>query len=68
MAEERDLSAFDAIDFEAARQRLEGVVERTELLPFEGGEAFELRLKLENRQVAGALKPGGAWNTMQRLP
>jgi threonine dehydratase len=67
MAEERDLSAFDAIDFEAARQRLEGVVERTELLPFEGGEGIELRLKLENRQVVGAFKARGAWNNMQRL-
>lgn len=67
MASNRDLSAFDAIDFEAARQRIGGVVRTTELMPFDGGEGLELRLKLENRQVAGAFKARGAWNNIQRL-
>lgn len=68
MGQERDLSAFDAIDFQAARRRCSGAVIETDLVPWElGVEGIELRLKLENRQVAGAFKARGAWNNMQRL-
>lgn len=63
-----DLRAFDAIDFEAARTRIAGVVDPTPLVPFEAGiPGVEVRLKLENRQVAGAFKARGAWNNIQRL-
>jgi threonine dehydratase len=68
MGQNRDLSKFDSIDFEAARARIEGVVQRTELMPLDvAGAGMELRLKMENRQVAGAFKARGAWNNIQRL-
>jgi threonine dehydratase len=68
MQQPGDLSAFDAIDFEAARQRIRGVVQETPLVSFDAGRPdLEVRLKLENRQVAGAFKARGAWNSIQRL-
>ena len=63
-----DLAAFDALDFEAAHARIAGVVDPTPLVPFDAGlPGLEVRLKLENRQVAGAFKSRGAWNNVQRL-
>ena len=59
---------FDDIDFEAAAQRIAGVVQRTPLVPFDAGDPrLELRLKLENRQETGAFKARGAWNNLAQL-
>lgn len=61
-----------AVDLEAAAGRLEGVVERTPLVPYEPQDPelaaqVELRLKCENRQVIGAFKARGAWNSVSQL-
>ncbi len=59
---------FDHIDFEAAAQRIAGVVQRTPIVPFDAGDPrIELRLKLENRQETGAFKARGAWNNLSQL-
>lgn len=59
---------FDDIDFEAAAQRIAGVVQRTPIVPFDAGDPrIELRLKLENRQETGAFKARGAWNNLSQL-
>src|SRR5882672_7437507 len=51
-----------------AAARLAGVVKRTELAPFDGGdERVELRLKLENTQETGAFKARGVWNQIAQL-
>jgi threonine dehydratase len=60
--------AFDEIPIEEAARRLEGVVRRTPLVPFDAGDPrVELRLKLENRQEVGAFKARGAWNQVAQL-
>lgn len=52
----------------AAVERLDGVVARTPLVPFASDDRrVELRLKLENRQVTGAFKARGAWNSIAQL-
>ncbi len=52
----------------AAAARLEGVVARTPLVSFASDDPrVELRLKLENRQVTGAFKARGAWNSIAQL-
>lgn len=57
-----------AIDPAAALERIQGVVKRTPLVPFDAGQpAVELRLKLENFQETGAFKARGAWNNVSRL-
>lgn len=59
---------FDHIDIEAAVARVEGIVKRTPLEPFPGGdERIELRCKLENRQETGSFKCRGAWNQISQL-
>ena len=59
---------YDQIDIEAAAGRIEGVVRRTPLVPFEGpDERLQLRLKLENRQETGSFKCRGAWNNVSQL-
>jgi len=59
---------YDHIDIEAAAGRIEGVVRRTPLVPFEGpDERLQLRLKLENRQETGSFKCRGAWNNVSQL-
>lgn len=51
-----------------ALARLDGVVQRTPLEPFEClDERIELRLKLECLQVTGAFKARGAWNQISQL-
>ncbi len=60
--------AFDHIRVEEAAERIEGVVERTPLVPFDlSDERVELRLKLEHLQVTGSFKARGAWNQISRL-
>ncbi len=62
------LLMFETIDSAAAAARLEGVVERTPLVPFESPDPrIELRLKLENRQETGSFKSRGAWNNVCQL-
>jgi threonine dehydratase len=52
---------FAALDVRDAAARIQGLVERTPLAPFDSGdERVELRLKLENRQATGAFKARGA--------
>ena len=59
---------FETIDSAAAAARLEGVVERTPLVPFESPDPrIELRLKLENGQETGSFKSRGAWNNVCQL-
>ena len=59
---------YDQIDIEAAAGRIEGVVRRTPLVPFEGpDERVQLRLKLENRQETGSFKCRGALNNVSQL-
>ncbi len=56
------------VDFDSAAARLEGVLPRTPLQPFDTGDPrIELRLKLENRQTTGAFKARGAWNQISQL-
>lgn len=51
-----------------AKARLHGVVRRTDLVAFDGGDPrVELRLKLECQQVGGAFKARGAWNQIAQL-
>src|SRR5882672_7171415 len=54
-----------------AAARIEGVVVRTPLMPFDlgdsGDERIELRLKLECLQVTGSFKARGAWNQIGQL-
>lgn len=51
-----------------AKARLEGVVRRTDLAAYDGGDPrVELRLKLECQQVGGAFKARGAWNQIAQL-
>lgn len=59
-----------SIDIPAAARRLEGVVERTPLVPFPGelpDARVELRLKLECEQRVRAFKARGAWNQVSQL-
>lgn len=59
---------FPEIDFAAAAARLQGVVRRTPLLPFDAGDPrVDLRLKLECLQESGAFKARGAWNQISQL-
>lgn len=59
---------FDHIRIEEAAARVDGVVVRTMLVPFEAGDPrIELRAKLENRQVTGSFKARGAWNQISQL-
>jgi len=63
-------SDLASIDVAAAARRVDGVVRRTALVPFELEEAegrIELRLKLECEQVTGAFKARGAWNQVSQL-
>jgi len=56
------------LDFAAAAERLEGVVERTPLVRFDSGDPrIDLWLKLECLQVTGAFKARGAWNQISLL-
>ena len=56
------------MDIEGAARRIEGVVERTALVPFPSGdERVELRLKLECLQATGSFKARGAWNQVSQL-
>jgi threonine dehydratase len=56
------------MDIEGAARRIEGVVERTALVPFASGdERVELRLKLECLQSTGSFKARGAWNQVSQL-
>ena len=51
-----------------AAERLQGVVRRTPLAPFEcADERVELRLKLECLQETGSFKARGAWNQIALL-
>ena len=51
-----------------AAARLEGVVDKTPLVPFAvGDERVRLWLKVENRQVTGSFKARGAWNQISLL-
>ena len=62
------LQKFESIRSERAAQRLEGVLERTELVPFPSGdENIQLRLKLECLQETGSFKARGAWNQVSQL-
>jgi threonine dehydratase len=59
---------FDHIDIAAAAARIEGVVERTPMIPFDAGDSrVDLKLKLENRQQTGSFKCRGAWNNVSQL-
>lgn len=56
------------IQISEAVARLEGVVTRTPLVPFEvPDERVRLWLKLENQQVTGSFKSRGAWNQVSLL-
>lgn len=56
------------IDVSAAAKRLDGVIRRTPLVPFESSdERVELRLKLECLQETGSFKARGAWNQISQL-
>lgn len=52
-------------------ERVEGVVQRTRIVPvdagFAGDDRIELRLKLENEQETGSFKARGAWNQISQL-
>lgn len=62
------MDELDAIDLDAAARRLDGVVKRTPLVPFDAGDLrVALRLKLECLQETGAFKARGAWNQLARL-
>ena len=59
---------LEQIDTASAVPHLEGVVERTPLVPFDAGdERVELRLKLECLQHTGSFKARGAWNQVRQL-
>ena len=61
-------AALASLDFAAAAARLERVVERTPLEPFDAGDPrVALSLKLECLQVTGAFKARGAWNQISLL-
>jgi len=65
---ERSWIRFDHIDIRDAARRIEGVVRRTPLEPFDSGdERIELRLKMECLQETGSFKSRGAWNQVSRL-
>lgn len=67
MMETQSLMLGD-IDFDAAAERLDGVVQRTPILPFSSPDPrIELRCKLENRQETGSFKCRGAWNQVSQL-
>ena len=56
------------IQIRDAAARLEGVVTRTPLVPFEvPDERVRLWLKVENQQVTGSFKARGAWNQISLL-
>ena len=61
--------AFPELDFEAAASRIGEVVPPTPLVPLPGSipGVFDLRGKMENRQVTGSFKARGALNNMLRL-
>ena len=51
-----------------AAERVRGIVKRTPIEPFDGGDArVELRLKLECLQETGSFKARGAWNQVSQL-
>ena len=65
---ERNWTRFDHIDIRDAARRIEGVVRRTPLEPFDSGDGrIELRLKMECLQETGSFKSRGAWNQVSRL-
>jgi len=56
------------IDVEAAAGRIEGVLRRTPLEPFQAPRPdVELRLKLECMQETNSFKARGAWNQLSQL-
>ncbi len=63
-----DDTKLATIDVRAASRRLQGVVRRTPLEPFEvPGGRIELRLKLECTQETNSFKARGAWNQLSQL-
>jgi threonine dehydratase len=68
--EERTNGLVTLPEIEAAAKRIEGVVVRTPLLPFQELSdelGFEVRLKCENLQRAGSFKVRGAYNFVAQL-
>ncbi len=71
------VEASEGIDIRAAAARIEGVLERTPLVPFDlrkldataaGADLpIELRLKLECLQHTNSFKARGAWNQISQL-
>lgn len=58
----------EAVDIEAAAQRIDGVLRRTPLEPFPSPDPrLELRLKLECLQETNSFKARGAWNQISQL-
>ena len=62
---------ISSTDVEAANRRLEGLIRRTPLLPWDLGRPpsdGQLYLKLEHLQLTGSFKPRGAQNALAVLP
>ena len=67
-ARSRSGAGLPVCDVAAAARRLEGVLGRTPLTPFDPRDPrVELRLKLECLQATGSFKARGAWNNLAQL-